>query len=57
MSGWSDKRKGVSMSRDEVYTVLSDGLNKAITQALEDGGDPSTIREILEDLADEVCGD
>ena len=41
------------MTRDEVYTVLS----AAITQALEAGGDPSTIREILEDLADEVCGD
>ena len=45
------------MTNDEVHDNMTQLLNEAITQALEEGGDPLTIREILEALAQDVCGD
>ena len=45
------------MTNDEVHAKMAQLLNAAITQALEEVGDPLTIREILEALAQDVCGD
>ena len=42
---------------DVNYMELINKVNTAVSAYLEDGGDPAAVRELLEEIAEEVCGD
>ena len=48
------------MTHSELHKILRDAVDAAVTRCLEHEsgeGDPAEIREILEEIAQEVCGD
>jgi len=48
------------MTHAELHKILRDAVDVAVTQCLEHEsgeGDPAQIREILEEIAQDVCGD
>ena len=48
------------MTHSELHKILRAAVNAAVTRCLEHEsgeGDPAMIREILEEVAQDVCGD